>query len=188
MFSTPGTVLLCIDLQRAILRGLGGPEQARLDAALEAMLARLARLQALARQHAVPLVHVQHGGPPAHRLARGTEGWGFLPAVAPAGAEAVVHKQSCDAFHDTSLLQTLGALGARRLIVAGCMTQYCIDTTCRRAVSLGYDVTLVADGHLNAGSAGLTFEQVIAHHNELLDGFNAGSATIRAVPARVLGA
>ena len=32
--------------------------------------------------------------------------------------------------------------------MAGCMTQYCVDTSVRRTVSLGYDVTLAEDGHL----------------------------------------
>jgi nicotinamidase-related amidase len=38
------------------------------------------------------------------------------------------------------------------------MTQYCVDTTVRRAVSLGYEVTLVGDGHMTADSDALTFE------------------------------
>ena len=38
------------------------------------------------------------------------------------------------------------------------MTQYCVDTIVRRAVSLGYEVTLVGDGHMTADSDALTFE------------------------------
>jgi len=45
------------------------------------------------------------------------------------------------------------------------MTQYCVGTSVRRAVSLGYDVTLAEDGHLTADSESLTFDQIIAHHN-----------------------
>lgn len=48
-----------------------------------------------------------------------------------------------------------------------------------RAVSLGYDVTLVADAHMTEDSGGLTFEQIIAHHNALLDGFDAGEHGIQ---------
>lgn len=67
-------------------------------------------------------------------------------------------------------------------MIAGLMTQYCVDTTCRRAVSLGFDVTLVADAHTTADSDTLQVEQIVAHHNALLDGFDAGSATIRVTP------
>jgi nicotinamidase-related amidase len=62
------------------------------------------------------------------------------------------------------------------------MTQYCVDTTCRRAVSLGYDVTLVADAHTTADSGTFTVEQIVDHHNALLDGFDAGKAAISVKP------
>lgn len=62
------------------------------------------------------------------------------------------------------------------------MTQFCVDTTVRRAVSLGYDVDLVSDGHMTADFGGLSFEQIIAHHNALLDGFDAGLHSVRIVP------
>jgi nicotinamidase-related amidase len=58
------------------------------------------------------------------------------------------------------------------------MTEYCVDTTCRRAPTLGYDVTLVSDGHLTADSGQLKAAQIIAHHNALLDGFSAGGHAI----------
>jgi len=96
--------------------------------------------------------------------------------------EPVIHKTACDAFFETSLAAELESHKIGRLIVAGCMTQYCIDTSVRRAVSLGYDVTLVADGHMTADSGGLRFEQIIAHHNALLDGFDAGDHSARVVP------
>jgi nicotinamidase-related amidase len=38
--------------------------------------------------------------------------------------------------------QELEKRGIAHLIVAGGMTEYCVDTTCRRATSLGYDVTM----------------------------------------------
>jgi nicotinamidase-related amidase len=62
------------------------------------------------------------------------------------------------------------------------MTQYCVDTTVRRAVSLGYDVTLVADGHMTADSGALGFEQIIEHHNALLGGFDAGPHSVTVAP------
>jgi nicotinamidase-related amidase len=63
------------------------------------------------------------------------------------------------------------------------MSQFCVDTTVRRAVSLGYDVTLIADGHTTGDTATFTFSEIIAHHNETLDGFDAGKATVEIRPA-----
>ena len=77
----------------------------------------------------------------------------------------------------------LAAAGIKQLVICGCMTQYCVDTTVRRAVSLGYDVVLAADGHTTADTGVLRFEQIVAHHNALLDGFDAGEHEVRVCPA-----
>ena len=95
----------------------------------------------------------------------------------------MIHKRACDAFFDTALDAELAAAGVKQLVVAGCMTQYCIDTTVRRAVTLGYDVVLVADGHMTADTNNLRFDQIIAHHNALLDGFDAGKHEVRVCPS-----
>lgn len=50
-------------------------------------------------------------------------------------------------------------------------------------MSLGYDVTLIADGHMTGDTATFTFSEIIAHHNETLDGFDAGKATVEIRPA-----
>ena len=178
------TALMIIDVQNAILRGKGSPaRQPAMDAALDVMVGRLADLQRAARAAGTPAVVIQHDGTPDHRLATGTDGWQIRPELAPAAGDIVVHKESCDSFHDTDLQQRLREKGVTRLIIGGCMTQFCVDTTCRRAVSLGYDVTLIGDGHMTADMGDLRFEQIIAHHNAVLDGFDAGRHAIRIATA-----
>jgi hypothetical protein len=44
-------------------------------------------------------------------------------------------------------------------------------------------VTLVADAHTTTDTESLTAEQIIAHHNSLLDGFDAGEHSIGVRPA-----
>jgi hypothetical protein len=80
------------------------------------------------------------------------------------------------------LAESLRTDGIGQLIIAGGMTEYCVDTTCRRAVTLGYDVTLVADAHLTRDTI-LTAAQIIAHHNLLLEGLSAGIHSIKVTPA-----
>jgi hypothetical protein len=53
-----------------------------------------------------------------------------------------------------------------------------MDTACRRAPPLGYDVTVESDAHLTAGSGQLEGALIIAHQNALLDGFRAGGHAI----------
>ncbi len=169
------TALVIIDLQNAILAGMASPDRQReIDAALDVTVARVADVQTRARDANMPIVVVQHDGAPGHRLQVGTDGHGLRREIVPRSGEITVHKTACDAFYGTDLQEVLAAQTVEHLIISGCMTQFCVDTTVRRAVSLGYDVTLLSDGHTTADMGGLTFEQIIAHHNALLAGFDAG--------------
>ena len=55
-----------------------------------------------------------------------------------------------------------------RVVIAGIQSEICIDATCRRAYSLGYDVTLVKNGHSTYNSTVLSASQIIEHHNEII--------------------
>lgn len=180
-------VLVIIDVQKAILDGKATPErQPAMGAALEAVIERLATLQRTARKAGAPVIVIQHDGADGHRLASGTEGWQLRPEIAPQAGDILVRKRASDSFFETDLGEKLGALGATHLVVGGCMTQFCVDTTVRRAVSLGYDVTLLADGHMTADMGALAFAEIIAHHNATLDGFDAGAHLVDVRPAAAI--
>ncbi len=177
------TALVLIDLQQAIFRGRGGSRQAEADAALEAAGAKAASVLAAARRAGVAVIHVQHDGPEGHRLAKGTAGWDLRAQTAPAAGETVIHKTASDSFLGTTLKETLRGLGAERIVIAGCMSDFCVDTTCRSAVAHGFDVVLVADGHATVDNDVLRLEQIIAHHNATLDGFDVGAREVKVRPA-----
>jgi nicotinamidase-related amidase len=177
------TALIVIDVQRGILEDPQLQRKQETRKALDETVARIAGLIAQARAASVPVLYVQHDGGKGHRLEPNTEGWPLRPEISPRTGEAVIRKRASDSFFQTSLEAQLLARGIRRLIISGCMTQYCIDTTVRRAVSLGYDVVLVADGHMTADSGALRFEQIIAHHNAILDGFDAGEHEVLVLPS-----
>ncbi|ARM88671.1 isochorismatase-like protein [Rhizobium sp. CIAT894] len=171
--------LLIIDVQKAILAGKATPErQPQVDSALDETIALLASLQERARQAGAPVVLVQHDGDSGHRLAVGTDGWALREEIAPKQDEVVIRKKSADCFFETDLTERLNERSVTHLVIGGCMSQFCVDTTVRRAVSLGYQVTLIADGHTTGDTATLTFSEIVAHHNETLDGFDAGKATV----------
>lgn len=173
------TALLIIDVQKAILAGAGTPaRQPVLDKALDDLCARLHDVEARARKAGVPVIVVQHNDQGDHRLAKGQPGWELRPEIAPLPGEKLVHKTACDSFFDTDLEEHLKAKGITHLVIGGCMTQYCVDTTTRRAVTMGYDVTLLGDGHMTGDRGALTYDQIIAHHNLLLDGFDAGKHAV----------
>jgi nicotinamidase-related amidase len=173
------SALVIIDVQNAVLRDPANRgRQPIVDAALDDMVSRLQRVQRRAREAGAPVIVVQHDGGRGHRLAPGGEGWRNREEIAPLAGEALVRKASCDSFFETDLAVRLAERQVTHLVIGGCMTQFCVDTTCRRAVSLGYEVTLLADGHMTADMGDLTFAQIIAHHNAVLDGFDAGAHAI----------
>ena len=61
----------------------------------------------------------------------------------------------------------------------GMQSDFCVDTTCRQAAALGYDVVLVADAHSTLNHEYLKAEQIVAHHNRILRNFNAVKGLVR---------
>ncbi|MEJ5898554.1 cysteine hydrolase family protein [Ochrobactrum teleogrylli] len=178
------TALLIIDVQNDIVAGMGTPErQPVIDRALEEVVARLSDVKARARSAGIPVILVQHDGGPGDVLEKGTPGWAIRTELAPLTNDIVVEKTSCDSFHETELQDRLRALAITHLVIGGCQTEYCVDTAVRHAISLGYDVTLIADGHTTGDTASLQFADIVAHHNETLNGFRAGSTRGRTANA-----
>jgi nicotinamidase-related amidase len=68
-------------------------------------------------------------------------------------------------------------------VVCGKFTEFCVDTTTRRALALGYPVTLIADAHTSAGNAVLTPTQVIDHHNATLGDIASFGPRVALVPS-----
>ena len=166
--------LLVIDVQLGVVDWSGPTSEGS-----DKVLARINDLLAKARAAGNPVIYVQHDGQEEDSPVRtGTPGWEIHPAIAPADGEMVIHKRACDSFFETRLESELAALGIKHLVVAGCRTQYCVDTTCRSAVARSYDVTLAKDAHMTVDTEALTAAQIIAHHNETLDELDAGSHMI----------
>jgi ureidoacrylate peracid hydrolase len=68
-----------------------------------------------------------------------------LEAIAPEGDEIVLPKTSSSVFISTNIDYVLRNLGVRQLVIAGLVTDQCIESAVRDACDLGYLVTLVTD-------------------------------------------
>ena len=147
----------------------------------DALLTTLGDLIARARAASVPVIYIQHSGGEGHELNPSAPGWPIHPAIAPAEGEWVIHKRHPDSFQETNLQHELEERGIKHLFVAGIQTEYCVDTTCRRAYSLGYDVTLVQDAHSTWDTENLKATQIIAHHNQTLGGWFVGLKAAREI-------
>ena len=65
--------------------------------------------------------------------------------LAPAGDEIVIPKTSSSVFISTNIDYVLRNLGVRYLILAGVLTDQCVDSAIRDACDLGYLVTVPTD-------------------------------------------
>lgn len=135
------------------------------------LLARIGVLIANARSREVPVIYIQHNEGPGEPLATNTPGWKVHSAIAPTDGDLTIQKRTPDSFYETNLQDELTKLGVHRLVVTGMQTEMCVDTTCRRAFSLGYDVVLVTDAHSTMNSERLSASQIIEHHNGVLKWF-----------------
>jgi len=135
------------------------------------LLKRVQSLIAKARSAQIPIFYVQNSGGEGDPDEYGTPGWEVHPSIKTGPNDFMVQKGSPDAFHETNLQEGLKSDGIMRLVVAGLQTEYCVDTTCRRAYSLGYEVVLVRDAHSTWDSGRLSADQIIEHHNDVLGGW-----------------
>lgn len=134
----------------------------------DALLSNTRRLIQEARTSQIPIFYVQHCGTKGDIDEPGSPGWALHPDMTPMAEDTIVQKRFPDAFQDTTLLTELKAKDIEHLVIVGLQTEYCIDTTTRRAFSLGYKVTLVKDAHSSWDNDDLTAAQIISHHNRVL--------------------
>lgn len=76
---------------------------------------------------------------------RGSADGRVVDELAPTPDEMVFKKTSSSVFISTNIDYVLRNLGIRYLIIAGCLTDQCIDSAVRDACDLGYLVTVPTD-------------------------------------------
>lgn len=143
------TALLIIDVQHALCTG----DEAAF--AVDRVIENIDALLAQARAAAAPVIFVQHEEAEGS-LQFASAGWQLAAGLAALPDDLWVRKTTPDSFHRTELLGLLRQQGIASLIVCGLQSDFCVDSTVRRALALGYPVTLVADAHSTVGNGVLT--------------------------------
>lgn len=98
------------------------------------------------------------------------EGFEIHREIKQVEGAVVVDKLATNSFYQTELLTYLQQQQIEHLVIMGCKTEHCVDTAVRTATVLGFDVTLVEDGHSTNDSSILNAASIIAHHNQVLHG------------------
>ncbi|MFD2446865.1 cysteine hydrolase family protein [Bacillus sp. CGMCC 1.16607] len=157
------TALLIIDVQN----GMFFEEDPVFNS--EKLILNLKQLIETARSSNTPIFYIQHNEPSG--LEHGTKAWEIHHEVNPTSTDIIIQKTTPDSFFNTNLDEELKKQNINHLVLTGIQSEICVDTTCRKAFSLGYDVTLVTDAHSTWKSSELSAQQIINHHNQVLKWF-----------------
>ena len=170
------SALIIIDMQQ----GSFTPDQPRHDAA--GLVGRLNALAERVRASEGLVIFIQHDGPEDDPHHPGKPGWHLLPELAVLPADQIVRKTACDAFLYSELEGLLTDCEIDHVIITGCATDYCVDTTVRSALARSYATSVPSDGHTTLDRSHLSAEQIIAHHNAIWSDFLAPGGPARVCP------
>ena len=132
---------------------------------LQDSLPALGNLLAEARHAGIPCIHIQNtvlpggrsdSGPfmrfkqkavdslPVYTI-EGTWGWEFVPGFEPRPGEVVVKKHRPSAFVSTDLEMILRVAGVKTVVLGGCVTEGCVQSTAVDAMYRDYYTVVVTD-------------------------------------------
>ena len=166
------TALLLIDMQCDFVEPDGLFGSLGIDLTMyDQTRPRLAVLLAAARRHGVLVVHVQNtalpnrmsdspaqirfnlrmhkrarrDGPPLQYTVPGTPGHEFAGELTPLPGELVVRKYRSSAFWGTNMELLLRSNGIQTVVVGGCTTEGCVESTARDAMFCDHYVVIADD-------------------------------------------
>jgi nicotinamidase-related amidase len=93
-----------------------------------------------------------------------------------------VRKTTPDSFYRTPLQDMLQQQGITRLVICGLQSDFCIDSTVRRALTLDYHAALASDAHSTLDDDVLTAAQITAHHNTIFKNMTSFGSHLHVIP------
>jgi nicotinamidase-related amidase len=165
------TALVVIDMQRDFCVPGWAFDTLGIDISMyPPMIPRLARLIEGARAADVPIVYIQmttlpnraiespaqirfnrrmhlatNGGEPLTYTADGSEGQGIIDELAPHDGDLIVKKYRSSGFWGTNLDMLLRSNGIQSVVITGCTTEGCVESTARDAMFNDYYVVVAED-------------------------------------------
>lgn len=166
------SAVLVVDVQRGLF-----DEAPRLHDA-DAVVHQINFLTARAREAGVPVAFIQHE---SAFLVAYSDDWKLEQGLFIAAHDAIVRKQTPDSFLNTKLNEWLTRNAVGRVVVCGYATEFCVDTTTRRAAALGYEVVLASDAHTTHDKDHASAADIRKHHNATLPNITSFGPKISAV-------
>ena len=173
------TALLVIDVQQGLCEGECDAFES------QQVIGRINKVAAKARAAGAIVVFIQHESKSGF-LEFGADAWQLAHGLHAEPTDVRIRKTTPDSFHGTELEDFLGQHAVTDLVVCGMHTEFCVDTTTRRALALGYPVVLVRDAHTTEDKEHLSAAQIIRHHNETLANVSSFGPRVRAISTEAL--
>ncbi|SBS38888.1 Streptothricin hydrolase [Marinomonas spartinae] len=173
------SAVLVIDVQSILF----DPEPQPFESQM--VLKKINEVTKLARAKSVPVIFIQHEQPNS-LIEYESGGWALQSSLVTQACDHFVRKTTPDSFLNTNLQNVLNELDVDSLIVCGYASEFCVDTTIRRAAGLGYSVTLVSDAHTTHDKKHASGAQIREHHNATLPNISSFGVKIEAVEADTL--
>ena len=144
------------------------------------VIARINKVSEKARAASAVVIFIQHESKAGY-LEFETRAWQLANGLHAEPTDLRVRKTTPDSFHHTELEEILKRHAVTNLVICGMHTEFCVDTTTRRSLALGYPVVLVEDAHTTEGNEHLSAAQVIRHHNDTLTNISSFGPRVRAI-------
>ena len=151
--------LLVIDMQKGSFK-LKTPRFDTID-----VVKRINELAQLFRELNYPVIFIQHDGTGTGEFEKNTLDWENLDALFVNPKDIRIDKYANDVFYKSKLQSKLENLNVNELIITGCATDFCVESTIQSALTKDYNIIVVEDGHTTGERPHLKAEQVIEHYN-----------------------
>ncbi len=126
------------------------------------------RINALAhifRLSDIPVIFIQHNGIKINEFIPNTTEWELLDELNVEPTDILIDKYANDVFYKSKLQSKLTELKVDELIITGCATDFCVESTIQSALTKDYNITVVKDGHTTGKRPHLDAKKVIEHYN-----------------------
>ena len=151
-FGSPGGMFDKAGIPNSSIQAAVAPTRAALEAARDAgikivylKMGFVPDLSDIGAEDAPHGQFLRHMGVQEGVLTRDTWGTDILDELAPADDDAVLYKTRFSGFYETELDALLKAAGIKYLIVTGCTTSICVESTIRDAFFRDYHCVVLED-------------------------------------------
>jgi nicotinamidase-related amidase len=111
------------------------------------------------------VIFIQHNGSKEGFCIPNTEEWEILSSLEIGKNDIFISKTANDSFYQTTLKSDLIQLGIEEVIITGCATDFCVDSTVKSALTNDFNITVISDGHTTAERNYISAKQVIDYYN-----------------------